>query len=83
MKNLDYEYLKIYHEYTTDENLVAIHPRIPESLKEDFSKMLPRGKSMSVTIRDILIAYVLDRQRELKDNNINTMQESGDNTQNN
>lgn len=80
MKDLDYEYLKMYHEYTTDENLVAIHPRIPKSLKDDFFKIIPCGKSMSVVIRDILISYVLEKQREETQNHINTTQQNGDNT---
>ena len=53
------------------------------SLKEAFIEVLPHGKSMSVTIRDIMIDYVLDRQKELTKNNIKTSQQSGDNTQNN
>ena len=83
MKDFDYEYLKMYHEYATDKNLTRIHPNIPVSLKKAFTEVLPSGKSMSVVIRDILISYVLDRQRELTENNINTSQQSGDNTQNN
>ena len=83
MKDLDYEYLKMYHQYTTDENLVPIHPRIPASLKDDFLKILPRGKSMSVVICDILISYVLEKQREEAQNHINTSRQNGDNTQNN
>lgn len=83
MKDLDYEYLKMYHHYTTDDKLVPIHPRIPVSLRDDFLKIVPVGKSMSVAIRDVLISYVLEKQQESNQNNIKTMQQSGDNTQNN
>lgn len=83
MEDLDYEYLKMYHYYTTDEQLVSIHPRIPASLRDDFLKIVPVGKSMSVAIRDVLISYVLEKQKEATQNNIKNIQQSGDNTQNN
>ena len=35
---------------------------------------------MSVVIRDILISYVLEKQREETQNHINTTQQNGDNT---
>ena len=81
MKELDYEYLKMYHAYITDEDYISIHPRLPISLRNDFMAMIPKGKNMSIVIRDLLIKYVLENRDT--SNAINTSHQGGDNTQNN
>lgn len=83
MKELDYEYLKMYHAYITDEDYISIHPRLPISLRNDFMAMIPKGKNMSIVVRDLIIKYVLENRDTTTSNIISTSQQDGDNTQNN
>ena len=79
-KSLDY--LELYHKYTSSNEKAYIHTRIPLLLKTDLTEMLPKGKSLSSLVNDLLIEYVCQCNRSTN-NSVTTHSQTGDSTQNN
>lgn len=76
------DYLELYHKYTSSNEKAYIHTRIPLLLKTDLIEMLPKGKSLSSLVNDLLIEYVCQSNRSTN-NSVTTSNQAGDNTQNN
>lgn len=82
MEKKDLDYLELYHRYTSSDEKAYIHTRIPMLLKTELMEMLPKGKSLTSLINDLLIEYVCQSNRSTN-NSISTSNQAGDNTQNN
>lgn len=82
MNKKDLDYLELYHKYTSSSEKAYIHTRIPLLLKTDLTEMLPKGKSLSSLVNDLLIEYVCQCNRSTN-NSVSTSNQAGDNTQNN